>query len=48
MIRWRCSRDRISRLLDEGERTHQKADVVRVQISRRLKFRGGRVRSHPA
>lgn len=34
--------DRIRRLLQEGERTHQRQDAVWVHIPRRLKFRGGR------
>jgi site-specific DNA recombinase len=34
--------DRISRLLEDGERIHSKDDAVWVDIPRRLKFRGGR------
>lgn len=34
--------DRITRLLQAGERVHPKDDLVWVHISRRLKFRGGR------
>ncbi|HZW15626.1 MAG TPA: recombinase family protein [Brevundimonas sp.] len=34
--------DRVRRLLQDGERIHQKQDAVWVHIPRRLKFRGGR------
>ena len=34
--------DRISRLLQDGERIHTRDDAVWVHIPRRLKFRGGR------
>jgi site-specific DNA recombinase len=34
--------DRLSRLLQDGERVHQKESAVWVHIPRRLKFRGGR------
>lgn len=34
--------DRLRRLLQDGERIHEKEDAVWVQIPRRLKFRGGR------